>query len=150
MKLSEIVGPERINLELKAATKESVLRELVKLLKLSPPAQKSLLATLTSREEMGSTGVGGGIAIPHCRSLVVGDLVVAVGRSKAGVNYQSMDGKRAYLFFLIVAPPLGDPSQYLIALGKVAQVASQISKDKRAKVVKQRKQFLDLIRELEV
>jgi len=61
-----------------------------------------------------------------------------------------MDGKRAYLFFLIVAPPLGDPSQYLIALGKVAQVASQISKDKRAKVVKQRKQFLDLIRELEV
>jgi PTS system nitrogen regulatory IIA component len=149
MKLSEIVGPERINLELKATTKESALRELVKLLKLSASAQKSLLATLMAREDMGSTGVGGGIAIPHCRSLVVGDLVVAVGRSKAGINYQSMDGKRAYLFFLIVAPPLGDPSQYLIALGKVAQVASQISKDKRTKSVKQRKQFMELIQEIE-
>jgi mannitol/fructose-specific phosphotransferase system IIA component (Ntr-type) len=149
MKLSEIVSPERINLELKATTKESALRELVKLLKLSAPAQKSLLATLLNREELGSTGVGGGIAIPHCRSLVVGDLVVAIGRSKTGVSYKSMDGKRAYLFFLIVAPPLGDPSQYLIALGKVAQAASQISKDKRVKTIKQRKQFMELIQEIE-
>jgi mannitol/fructose-specific phosphotransferase system IIA component (Ntr-type) len=149
MKLAEIVSPERINLDLKATTKEGVLRELVKLLKLSAAAQKSLLATLVSREDLGSTGVGNGIAIPHCRSLVAGELVVAIGRSRTGVNFQSMDGKRAYLFFLIVAPPLGDPSRYLIALGKVAQVASQISKDKRIKDLKQRKQFMDLVVELE-
>jgi mannitol/fructose-specific phosphotransferase system IIA component (Ntr-type) len=149
MKLSEIVSPERINLDLKATTKEGVLRELVKLLKLSTAAQKSLLATLVSREELGSTGVGNGIAIPHCRSLVVGELVVAIGRSRTGVSFQSMDGKRAYLFFLIVAPPLGDPSRYLIALGKVAQVASRISKDKRIKDLKQRKQVVDLVVELE-
>lgn len=149
MKLSEIVSPERVNLELRGTTKESVLKELVKLLKLSPSAQKTLLSTLITREDLGSTGVGGGIAIPHCRSLVAGDLMVAIGRSKAGVNFQSMDGKRAYLFFLIVAPPLGDPSQYLIALGKIAQVASEIAKDKRTKTVKQRKQFIELIQELE-
>ncbi|HVP57368.1 MAG TPA: PTS sugar transporter subunit IIA [bacterium] len=149
MKLSGILSPERINLDLKATTKEGVLRELVKLLKLSSAAQKNLLATLTSREELGSTGVGNGIAIPHCRSLVVSELVVAIARSKTGINFQSMDGKRAYLFFLIVAPPIGDPSQYLIALGKVAQVASQISKDKRMKDIKQRKQLMDLVAELE-
>jgi mannitol/fructose-specific phosphotransferase system IIA component (Ntr-type) len=149
MKLSEILSPERISLDLKAASKEGVLRELVKLLGLSAAAQKSLVSTLVSREALGSTGVGGGIAIPHCRSLVVGELMVAVGRSKAGVNFQSMDGKRAQLFFLIVAPPSGDPSQYLIALGKIAQVASEISKDKRLKTTQQRKQFLDLVKELE-
>ena len=149
MKLSHILKPERVSLDLRATTKQGVLRELVKLLDLSAPAQKNLLSTLVAREDLGSTGVGNGIAIPHCRSLVVGDLVVAVGRSKSGVNFQSMDRKRAYLFFLIVAPPVGDPSQYLIALGKVAQAASLISKDKRVKSLKQRKQFMDLVKELE-
>ena len=149
MKLSEILSPERVNLDLRATTKAEVLRELVKLLKLSCPAQKNLTSTLLSREELGSTGVGNGIAIPHCRSLIVSELVVAVGRSRSGINFQSMDGKRASLFFLIVASPVGDPSQYLIALGKIAQVASRLSKDKRLKTVKQRKQFLELVKELE-
>jgi mannitol/fructose-specific phosphotransferase system IIA component (Ntr-type) len=150
MKLSEILSPERVNLDLRATSKAAVCRELVKLLKLSVPAQKSLTSTLLAREELGSTGVGNGIAIPHCRSLIVSELAVAVGRSKTGVNFQSMDGKRASLFFLIVAPPVGDPSQYLIALGKIAQVAGRLSKDKRLKSVKQRKHFLELIKEHEV
>jgi mannitol/fructose-specific phosphotransferase system IIA component (Ntr-type) len=149
MKLSEILVLERLNLDLKAKTKENVLKELVKLLKLSAPAQENLIQTLIAREKLGSTGVGNGIAIPHFRSLVVRSLVVVVGRSHAGVNYQSMDGKRASLFFLIVAPPVGDPSKYLIALGKIAQAASRICKDKRLKTLKQRKQFLDLVKELE-
>ncbi|MFH1220857.1 MAG: PTS sugar transporter subunit IIA [Candidatus Eisenbacteria bacterium] len=149
MKLSEILSPERINLDVKATTKDGVLKELVKLLKLSTPAKKNLIATLVAREELGSTGVGNGIAIPHCRSLVVSELVIVVGRSKKGINYQSMDRKRANLFFLIVAPPLGDPGRYLIALGKIAQVAGLICGDKRAKDIKQRKQFLDLVKELE-
>jgi mannitol/fructose-specific phosphotransferase system IIA component (Ntr-type) len=149
MNLSEILSPERINLDLKATTKAEVLREMAKLLKLSPAAQKNLMTTLLAREELGSTGVGNGIAIPHCRSLIVSELVVAVGRSKSGVSFQSMDNKKANLFFLIVASPVRDPNQYHIALAKIAQVASRLSKDKRLKSIKQRKQFLDLIRELE-
>jgi len=149
MKLSDILNQDHINLDLKASKKDDVLREMVKLLGLSTAAQRNLAATLTTREDLGSTGVGNGIAIPHCRSLVVGDLMVAIGRSKTGVSFQSMDGKRANLFFLIVAPPSGDPSEYLIALGKVAQVASRLAKDKRLKTVKQRKQLMDIIKELE-
>jgi PTS system nitrogen regulatory IIA component len=148
-KLSGILSQDRINLDLKATRKEGILKELVKLLGLSPAAQRNLVSTLTAREDLGSTGVGSGIAIPHCRSLVVGELMVAVGRSRTGVNFQSMDGKRANLFFLIVAPPSGDPSEYLIVLGKIAQVASQLSKDKRLKSVKQRKQFMEIVKELE-
>jgi mannitol/fructose-specific phosphotransferase system IIA component (Ntr-type) len=149
MKLSEILNQDHISLDIKAAKKEDVLREMVKLLGLSSAAQRNLATTLAAREDLGSTGVGNGIAIPHCRSLVVGELMVAIGRSKAGVSFQSMDGKRANLFFLIVAPPSGDPSEYLIALGKVAQVAGRLAKDKRLKVVKQRKQLMDIIKELE-
>jgi mannitol/fructose-specific phosphotransferase system IIA component (Ntr-type) len=149
MKLSEKLSQDRISLDIRSTSKDGVLKELVKLLDLSSGAQKSLASTLASREDLGSTGVGNGIAIPHCRSLVVGELMVAIGRSKTGVNFQSMDGKRANLFFLIVAPPSGDPSEYLIALGKIALVAGRLAKDKRLKTVKQRKQMLDIIKELE-
>lgn len=149
MKLSEIVTPKLINLNLKATTKARVLEELVKQLRLSAPASKALFQTLTSREDLGSTGVGKGIAIPHCRSLVVSKLVVVVGRSKHGIRFKSMDGKPAFLFFLIVAPPVGDPSDYLIALGTVAQVSRMLAEDKRTKKAKDTKQFMGLIKELE-
>jgi mannitol/fructose-specific phosphotransferase system IIA component (Ntr-type) len=149
MKLSEIVTPKLVNLSLRARTKNGVLREMVKQLRLSKPASTALLQTLCSREELGSTGVGKGIAIPHCRSLVVSKLLVAVGRSSQGVSFKSMDRKRAFLFFLIVAPPIGDPSEYLIALGTVAQVARLLAKDSRTKKVKSVKQFIDLVKELE-
>ena len=149
MKLSELVTAKRINLDLKATTKDGVLEELVRLLRLSKPARETLLNTLRSREELGSTGVGKGIAIPHCRSLVVSEVIVAVGRSKKGISFRSMDKKRAYLFFLIVAPPVGDPSDYLIALGKVAQAARLLSEDKRIKKVRGPKQFTSLLEELE-
>jgi mannitol/fructose-specific phosphotransferase system IIA component (Ntr-type) len=149
MKLSEIVTAKRVNLNLKATTKDGILEEMVKLLKLSNAASETLLQTLRAREELGSTGVGSGIAIPHCRSLVVSKVTVAVGRSKKGVSFKSLDRKRAFLFFLIVAPPVGDPGDYLIALGKVAQAARLMSKDKRIKKVKSAQEFIDLIEELE-
>ncbi|MFH1312124.1 MAG: PTS sugar transporter subunit IIA [Candidatus Eisenbacteria bacterium] len=149
MKLSELVTAKRINLDLKATTKDGVLEELVQLLKVSNPAREALLNTLRSREALGSTGVGKGIAIPHCRSLVVSEVIVAVGRSKKGISFKSMDRKRAYLFFLIVAPPVGDPADYLIALGKVAQAARLMSADKRIKSVRGPKKFISLIEELE-
>jgi len=82
-------------IEVKAKTKEGVLEELVAMLRLSPPASKTLLATLLTREYLGSTGVGSGIAIPHCRSLVVSRVRIAIGRSKAGIPFKSIDKKRA-------------------------------------------------------
>ena len=149
MKLSELVDPRLVSLNLKSTTKDGVLEELVRLLNLSKPAAEALLKTLHAREEIGSTGVGSGVAIPHCRSLVVGKVRVVVGRSKQGISYKSLDRKRAFLFFLIVAPPVGDPGDYLIALGTVAQVARVLAKDKRAKKVRDIRGFIKLIEELE-
>jgi mannitol/fructose-specific phosphotransferase system IIA component (Ntr-type) len=150
MKLSELVTAKRLNLDLKSTTKDGVLEELVRLLSLRNPARETLLKTLQAREELGSTGVGKGIAIPHCRSLVVSKVTVAVGRSKKGISFKSMDRRRAYLFFLIVAPPVSDPAgDYLIALGKIAQAARLLAADKGYKKVKGPKQFIKLIEELE-
>jgi mannitol/fructose-specific phosphotransferase system IIA component (Ntr-type) len=149
MKLSEVLTSKRINLDLKSKDKEAVLEELVRLLRLKAPARNALLKTLQAREELGSTGIGRGIAIPHCRSLVVSEVVVAVGRSKKGIPFRSMDRKRAFLFFLIAAPPVGDPGDYLVTLGTVAQMARLLAKDGRWKKIKGNKGFIKLIKELE-
>ena len=150
MKLSEIIIPKRTNLNLKATTKDGVLEELVKLLGLDTHARDTILQTLRAREELGSTGIGKGIAIPHCRSMVVSKIVVAVGRSKAGISFKSIDKKKAFLFFLIVAPPVGDPpGDYLVALGTVAQAARLLAEDKRFKKIRDIRQFMKLVEELE-
>ncbi|MGD9141384.1 MAG: PTS sugar transporter subunit IIA [bacterium] len=149
MNLSKLVLPKKINLNLEATTKEAVIEELVEMLRLSGPASKTLVATLLTREYLGSTGVGNGIAIPHCRSLVVSRVRVAIGRSRKGIPYKSIDKKRAKIFFLIVAPPVGDPSDYLIVLGQVAQVAKKLAKDKRLPKIKTGQELIDLIKEFE-
>lgn len=149
MKLSEIITPKRINLNLTATARDCILEELIGLLHLKTPARKALLQTLQAREELGSTAVGGGIAIPHCRSLVISEVLVAVGRSVRGVSFKASDRKRVKLFFLIVAPPAGDPGDYLIVLGSIAQVARLLAKDKRLKAVTTARQFIGLVEELE-
>lgn len=149
MKLSEILNPKRIRLDLKATTKPEVLRELVKMLKLPAPASETLMNTLLARENLGSTAVGGGIAIPHCRSVVVSKLLVAIGRTEKGIEYDAPDGKKVSLFFLIVAPPVGSPGDYLLVLGAVAQVAKALAKDRRLKKVSTPDELLSLIKEVE-
>ena len=84
-----------------------------------------LFKMLKRREDLGSTGLGRGIAIPHCRSLVVSRLRVVFGRKQAGVDFKAIDNKPVYNFFLIVAPPMEVSNQYLPVLGKIAQFAKE-------------------------
>ncbi len=98
-----------------------MLEELVRLLHQDERSAQTLLRILKRRENLGSTGVGRGIAIPHCRSLVSSRLRVAVGRHRDGVEWHAIDGKPARYFFLIVAPPVEMSNQYLPVLGRIAQ-----------------------------
>ena len=106
MKLTELLSTELINPDLRANDKLGVLRELVDLLVKNNEAldKESTLRILLEREKLGSTGTGEGIAIPHGKSDTVDELKVCFGRSVAGVDYDSMDGKPAHLFFLLIAP----------------------------------------------
>ena len=125
MHLAAFLSPDAIALALPAATKDEVLGELVALLRLDAAANDTLLRMLQRRETLGSTGVGRGIAIPHCRSTVVSRLRLAYGHHGAGLEYQAIDGQPVHDFFLIVAPPLEVSNQYLPVLGKIAQLAKE-------------------------
>lgn len=123
MKLRELFTPEVVKLDIQSETKDEILKELIGLLGMDEKSEGILFKTLKRRENLGSTGIGKGIAIPHCRSLVVNRLRLAYGRKPGGVDFKAIDGNPVHNFFLIVAPPLEVSNQYLPVLGKIAQFA---------------------------
>jgi mannitol/fructose-specific phosphotransferase system IIA component (Ntr-type) len=110
--------------DLKADSKPSVMEELVqRLVDNNFVKSKGLvLDTLSKRETLGSTGIGKGVAVPHCRTLAVSDVYIVVGISRKGVDFDASDKKKVNLFFLIVAPPLDGHNLYLPILGKVVEM----------------------------
>jgi mannitol/fructose-specific phosphotransferase system IIA component (Ntr-type) len=120
MKLVEFFSPDEVDLHLDASGKEEALKELVELLSVNEKSEE-LFRLLKKRENLGSTGIGKGVAIPHCRSLVVDRLRVVYGRKAEGLDFGAIDGKPVHHLFLIVAPPVEISNQYLPVLGKIAQ-----------------------------
>mgnify|MGYP001331155781 CR=1 FL=1 len=147
MQLREFFAEDAINLALKGRTKNDILRELVELLHLDEKSQGMLIKLLQRRETLGSTGIGRGIAIPHCRSLVVSSLRVAFGRKVEGIDFKAIDEKPAHVFFLIVAPPLEVSNQYLPVLGKIAQFSKEPDVPERLLKMSQPSEFMDLLKE---
>ncbi len=123
MKLRDLYTSDVVDLNLTSESKDETVKQLVSLLQLDEKANGILYKTLKRRENLGSTGIGRGIAIPHCRSLVVSRLRLAYGRRPGGVEFKAIDDEPVYNFFLIVAPPLEVSNQYLPVLGKIAQFA---------------------------
>ena len=106
MELREFFSEDAIKLELDGTSKDEILKELIGLLKLDEKSEGMLFKMLKRRENLGSTGIGRGIAIPHCRSLVVDRVRLAFGRHPSGLDYAAIDGRPVHNFFLILAPPL--------------------------------------------
>ncbi|MCX6827520.1 MAG: PTS sugar transporter subunit IIA [candidate division Zixibacteria bacterium] len=106
MKLSKFCSEDLIAFNLKAGDKETVLKELVDLASKSSLVKDSveLLKDVKERESLVTTGVGLGVAFPHAKTKATKGIVIAFGRSEKGVNFDAMDHKPAYLFFLIAAP----------------------------------------------
>ena len=126
MKITELVKilkPDLFIPEMQSGTKPAVMEELVQPLVAGGFVRSKglVIETLSKRETLGSTGIGKGVAVPHCRTLAVSDLHIVVGVSKKGVDFEALDKKPAHLFFLIVAPPLDGNNLYLPVLGKVVE-----------------------------
>src|SRR3954447_21640495 len=147
MELREFFSEDAVKLELEATTKDDILKELIALLKLDEKSEGMLFKMLKRRENLGSTGIGRGIAIPHCRSLVVNKLRVAFGRKKGGVDFKAIDEKSVNFFFLIVAPPLEVSNQYLPVLGKIAQFSKEPDVPQRLMQITEPRQFMQLLEE---
>lgn len=147
MKLRELFTPDVVNLEIESDNKDDILRELIGLLGMDEKSEAILFKTLKRRENLGSTGIGKGIAIPHCRSLVVNRLRLAYGRKPGGVDFKAIDGNPVHHFFLIVAPPLEVSNQYLPVLGKIAQFAKDPEVPELLKKIDDPDEFLRLLEE---
>ncbi|MEA2725462.1 MAG: nitrogen system component [Gemmatimonadales bacterium] len=120
---------------------------MVALLRTDERSAGTLLRILQRRENLGSTGIGRGIAIPHGRSLVVSRLRLAFGRKPEGIDFQAIDGKQVFSFFLIMAPPLEISNQYLPVLGKIAQFAKEPDVPDRLAGIKSADEFFRLLEE---
>jgi nitrogen PTS system EIIA component len=123
MKITEMLKREFILEELKASNKRDTLAELAGVFmkgacRVDPEA---MLHVLMEREKLGSTGIGDGIAIPHGKLAGLDEMVIAFGRSRAGIDFEAMDGKPAHLFFLLMAP-VNSSGQHLKALAKISRM----------------------------
>ena len=147
MELRDFFSQDAIRLELEGTAKDEILKELISLLGLDDKSEGMLFKMLKRRENLGSTGIGRGIAIPHCRSLVVSKLRVAFGRKSVGVDFKAIDDKPVFFFFLIVAPPLEVSNQYLPVLGKIAQFSKEMDVPERLLKLKQPREFMELLQE---
>ena len=123
MKIQDIVSPGAVVDNLQAETKEGVLHELSEVIAQIVPklSAESLTNILMERESLGSTGIGDGVAIPHGKVTGIERLVAAFGRSRNGVQFHSLDGKPAHLFFLIVAPEYS-AGMHLKALARISRL----------------------------
>ena len=147
MELREFFTEDAVKLELEGNTKDDILKELIGLLGLDDKNEATLYKMLKRRENLGSTGIGRSIAIPHCRSLVVTRLRVAFGRKSSGLDFKAIDEKPVRFFFLIVAPPLEVSNQYLPVLGKIAQFSKEADVPDRLLQLREPSEFLKLLEE---
>lgn len=147
MELREFFSEDVVKLELQGSSKDEVLKEMIGMLGLDEKSESILYKMLKRRENLGSTGIGKGIAIPHCRSLVVNRLRVAFGRKPSGVDFKAIDEKPVNNVFLIVAPPLEVSNQYLPVLGKIAQFAKEADVPDRLTEISDPEEFLALLEE---
>ena len=129
MKINDFLCSKAITADLKSTTKKELIAELVDLLikggAIDKKMRAKLIEVLLAREALGSTAIGQGIAIPHGKCENVTKLTAALGISKTGVNFDSLDGEPAYIFFLLVAP-IDSAGPHLKALARI----SRLLKDK--------------------
>lgn len=129
MKIFDFLNEKAITVDLKSQDKKTAIQELTDLLikagALKPKMKDDVVKVLLNREALGSTGIGQGVAIPHGKCEYIKELVGAFGVSKAGINFDSLDGEPAYIFFLLLAP-IESSGPHLKALARI----SKLLKDK--------------------
>ena len=124
MKFADFISVEAIKPNLESDDKESVIRELASSLlaagKISEEQFDGIVKAILKREELGSTGIGRGVAVPHTKHASVDQLVGTVGISVEGVDFDSLDGEKVQLLFLLISPT-DRPGDHLRALENISR-----------------------------
>jgi PTS system nitrogen regulatory IIA component len=122
MNIVDLLNVSAVEANLNAETKEQVLEEMTDvMLRAAPLDREQVLSVLQERERLGSTGIGSGVAIPHGKIADIDQMYLAFGRSTKGVDFDSMDGKMAHLFFLLIAPE-ESVSTHLKTLARISKL----------------------------
>lgn len=150
MLLTELLKPDRVKIPLVSTTKDELLRELVEVVAQAARIRdrEQVLRAVLEREEVLSTGIGNGVAIPHGKSGVVPDLVLAAGITSRGVDFDALDGKPVRLFFLLVGPEAA-AGQHVKALSRISRLLRRDSFRTRLIAAESSKDFLSIIAEAE-
>ena len=149
MKFADFVSREAVRADLSSDDKESVIRELARALldagKVATAEYEGIVKAILKREELGSTGIGRGVAVPHTKHASVDRLIGTVGVSVEGVDFDSLDGEKVNLFFLLISPP-DRPGDHLRALEIVSR---QLRDDTFCKFLKQAKNTEEILQLLD-
>ena len=144
MRFADFICRDAILAKLNAVDKEGAIREMVQSLckagKVEKEEYESIVKAILKREELGSTGIGRGVAVPHTKHPSVDRLVGSVAVSPQGVDFASLDGEVVHLFFLLISPP-DRPGDHLRALENISR---QLRDDTFCKFLKQAKSVEDI------
>lgn len=147
MLLSELLSEDRIKVPLGGQSKDDLLRELVELVAptAEPAARDAILAAVREREQLLSTGIGAGVAIPHGKTPVVDQLLMAAGVAARPLDFDALDGQPVELFFLLVGPESASGA-HIKALSRISRLLRREQLRNSLRAVKSRREFLDVVR----
>lgn len=150
MKLCDFVVADAILPELAANAKESAIRSMVASLKdaggIQAADEEGIVAAILKREELGSTGIGNGVAVPHTKHASVTKLIATVALAGDGVDFASLDGEPVHILFLLVSPP-DKPGDHLRALESISRHLRNQNFCKFLRQSKTKEAVLELLRE---
>ncbi|VAX42665.1 PTS system, fructose-specific IIA component / PTS system, fructose-specific IIB component / PTS system, fructose-specific IIC component [hydrothermal vent metagenome] len=150
MKLTDFVDASSVNPDLQASTKEEAIRVMVGSLKesgkVSAGQEEAIVAAILKREELGSTGIGKGVAVPHTKHSSVNELVATVALSSDGIDFASLDGEPVYIFFLLISPP-EQPADHLRGLESISKHLRSDNFCNFLRQAKSKEDILDLLSE---
>ncbi len=150
MKLSDFVVSDAIVTDLSANSKEAAIRAMVASLidagSISSDDEEGIVAAILKREELGSTGIGNGVAVPHTKHPSVDKLIASVALSADGVDFASLDGDAVHILFLLVSPP-DRPGDHLRGLENISRHLRNQNFCNFLKQAKTKQEVLDLLQE---
>jgi PTS system fructose-specific IIA component len=145
--LSELLTEDRIRVPLGSRTKDDLLRELVELAAPghAPDTVAAILAAVREREQLLSTGIGGGVAIPHGKTPVIDQLVMAAGLAAEPVDFDALDGRPVELFFLLIGPESASGA-HIKVLSRISRLLRREQLRNSLRQVKSGSEFLNVVR----
>lgn len=146
MRILEVLKPEAIIADLKSLNKKGVLEELiVPVAAIAGIDQEKLVRVLLERERLGSTGIGNGIGIPHGKLKELEELVIGFGLSRKGVDFESIDGQPAYIFFVLMTPE-NSTGLHLKLLARISRILKNDSFRERLMTAGDSKAIYEIIK----